>query len=90
MTRIPVHTVDSAPEGSHDGLKTLEAQFDKVLQTRRPHRRAGDEHRTELGVDRPLRHRLHAGSLSPRLHARQTAKPAELQSPLANAITRAV
>ncbi len=27
MTRIPVHTVDSAPEGSRDTLKKLEAQF---------------------------------------------------------------
>jgi len=31
MTRIPVHTVDSAPEGSRDALKALEAQFGKVL-----------------------------------------------------------
>lgn len=27
MTRIPVHTVDSAPEGSRDGLKSLQAKF---------------------------------------------------------------
>jgi len=31
MTRIPVHSVDSAPEGSRDALKKLEAQFGKVL-----------------------------------------------------------
>jgi len=31
MTRIPVHTVDSAPEGSRDALKVLEAQFGMVL-----------------------------------------------------------
>jgi AhpD family alkylhydroperoxidase len=31
MTRIPVHTVESAPEGSRDALKSLEAQFGKVL-----------------------------------------------------------
>jgi AhpD family alkylhydroperoxidase len=31
MTRIPVHTVDSAPEGSRDALKALEARFGKVL-----------------------------------------------------------
>jgi uncharacterized peroxidase-related enzyme len=31
MTRIPVHTVDSAPEGSRDALKALEAKFGKVL-----------------------------------------------------------
>jgi AhpD family alkylhydroperoxidase len=31
MTRIPVHTVDSAPEGSRDALKALEAEFGKVL-----------------------------------------------------------
>jgi AhpD family alkylhydroperoxidase len=31
MTRIPVHTVDSAPEGSRDTLKKLEAQFGEVL-----------------------------------------------------------
>lgn len=31
MTRIPVHTVDSAPEGSRDTLKKLEAQFGMVL-----------------------------------------------------------
>ncbi len=31
MTRIPVHTVDSAPEGSRDPLKALEAKFGKVL-----------------------------------------------------------
>lgn len=31
MTRIPVHSVDSAPEGSRDALKSLEAQFGKVL-----------------------------------------------------------
>ncbi len=31
MTRIPVHTVDSAPEGSRDTLKALEAEFGKVL-----------------------------------------------------------
>jgi uncharacterized peroxidase-related enzyme len=31
MTRIPVHSVDSAPEGSRDALKALEAQFGKVL-----------------------------------------------------------
>ena len=31
MTRIPVHTVDSAPEGSRDALKALEATFGKVL-----------------------------------------------------------
>jgi AhpD family alkylhydroperoxidase len=33
MTRIPVHTVDSAPEGSRDALKSLEAKFGKVLNT---------------------------------------------------------
>ncbi len=31
MTRIPVHTVDSAPEASRDTLKGLEAKFGKVL-----------------------------------------------------------
>jgi AhpD family alkylhydroperoxidase len=31
MTRIPVHTVDSAPEGSRDALKKLEATSGKVL-----------------------------------------------------------
>ncbi len=31
MTRIPVHTVDSAPEGSRDTLKALGARFGKVL-----------------------------------------------------------
>jgi hypothetical protein len=30
MTRIPVHSVDSAPEG-RDALKALEAKFGKVL-----------------------------------------------------------
>jgi AhpD family alkylhydroperoxidase len=31
VTRIPVHTVDNAPEQSRDQLKALEAQFGKVL-----------------------------------------------------------
>jgi hypothetical protein len=31
MTRIPAHAVDSAPEGSRDALKALEARFGKVL-----------------------------------------------------------
>ncbi|MGI8612566.1 MAG: carboxymuconolactone decarboxylase family protein [Nocardioidaceae bacterium] len=31
MTRVPVHTVDSAPEASRDTLKSLEARFGKVL-----------------------------------------------------------
>jgi len=31
MTRIPVHTVDSAPGGSRDTLKALAGQFGKVL-----------------------------------------------------------
>jgi hypothetical protein len=31
MPRIPVHTVDSAPENSRDELKALEAKFGKVL-----------------------------------------------------------
>jgi AhpD family alkylhydroperoxidase len=31
MTRVPVHTVESAPEASRDTLKSLEAQFGKVL-----------------------------------------------------------
>ncbi len=31
MTRIPVHSVASAPEGSRDALKALEARFGKVL-----------------------------------------------------------
>jgi AhpD family alkylhydroperoxidase len=31
MPRIPVHTVDSAPEQSRDELKSLEAQFGMVL-----------------------------------------------------------
>ncbi len=31
MTRIPVHTVESAPESSRDTLKVLEAKFGKVL-----------------------------------------------------------
>jgi AhpD family alkylhydroperoxidase len=31
MTRAPVHTVESAPEASRDTLKSLEAQFGKVL-----------------------------------------------------------
>ncbi|MDQ3307500.1 MAG: carboxymuconolactone decarboxylase family protein, partial [Actinomycetota bacterium] len=29
--RIPVHTLDSAPENSRDQLKVLEAKFGKVL-----------------------------------------------------------
>ncbi len=31
MSRIPVHTVDSAPEGSREALAVLEATFGKVL-----------------------------------------------------------
>lgn len=31
MTRVPVHTVETAPEGSRDALKSLEAKFGKVL-----------------------------------------------------------
>ncbi len=31
MTRIPVHTVESAPEGSRDTLKALAGRFGKVL-----------------------------------------------------------
>ncbi len=31
MPRIPVHTVDSAPEASRDALKALEATYGKVL-----------------------------------------------------------
>lgn len=31
MPRIPVHTVDSAPENSRDELKALQARFGKVL-----------------------------------------------------------
>lgn len=31
MARIPVHTLDSAPENSRDQLKALEAKFGKVL-----------------------------------------------------------
>lgn len=31
MTRVPVHTVDSAPEASRDSLKSLEGKFGKVL-----------------------------------------------------------
>lgn len=31
MTRVPVHTVGSAPEASRDNLKSLEARFGKVL-----------------------------------------------------------
>jgi AhpD family alkylhydroperoxidase len=31
MTRVPVHTVDDAPEGSRDALKALEAKLGKVL-----------------------------------------------------------
>jgi AhpD family alkylhydroperoxidase len=31
MTRVPVHTVDSASEASRDTLKSLEARFGKVL-----------------------------------------------------------
>ena len=31
MTRVPVHNVASAPEASRDTLKSLEAQFGKVL-----------------------------------------------------------
>jgi AhpD family alkylhydroperoxidase len=31
MPRIPVHTVDTAPEDSRDPLKVLEAKFGKVL-----------------------------------------------------------
>jgi AhpD family alkylhydroperoxidase len=31
MTRIPVHTVNSAPEGSRDTLKALAGKFGKVL-----------------------------------------------------------
>lgn len=31
MTRVPVHSVESAPEASRDTLKSLEAEFGKVL-----------------------------------------------------------
>ena len=31
MPRIPVHTLDSAPEGSRDDLKALESRYGKVL-----------------------------------------------------------
>lgn len=31
MPRIPIHTVDSAPEASRDALKALEARFGRVL-----------------------------------------------------------
>ncbi len=31
MPRIPVHTVESAPEGSRDALKALQEKFGKVL-----------------------------------------------------------
>jgi len=31
MSRIPVHTVASSPEGARDNLKALEARFGKVL-----------------------------------------------------------
>lgn len=31
MPRIPVHTVENAPDGSRDVLKTLEGRFGKVL-----------------------------------------------------------
>jgi len=31
MTRIPTHTVESAPEGSREPLKVLEAKFGKVI-----------------------------------------------------------
>ena len=31
MTRLPVHSVDSAPEASRDALKALEARVGKVL-----------------------------------------------------------
>jgi alkylhydroperoxidase/carboxymuconolactone decarboxylase family protein YurZ len=31
MTRVPVHTVPSAPEASRDTLKAFEAQMGKVL-----------------------------------------------------------
>lgn len=31
MPRVPVHTVDTAPEDSRDPLKALEAKFGKVL-----------------------------------------------------------
>jgi hypothetical protein len=31
MPRVPVHTVESAPEGSRDDLKALESRFGKVL-----------------------------------------------------------
>ena len=31
MTRIPIHSVDSAPDASRDALKALEARFGKVL-----------------------------------------------------------
>jgi AhpD family alkylhydroperoxidase len=31
MTRVPVHTVENAPEQSRDALKALEAKFGKVL-----------------------------------------------------------
>jgi uncharacterized peroxidase-related enzyme len=31
MPRIPVHTVDTAPEGSRDALKAVEARIGKVL-----------------------------------------------------------
>jgi AhpD family alkylhydroperoxidase len=31
MARIPIHTVDSAPEGSRDALKSLESKYGKVL-----------------------------------------------------------
>ncbi len=31
MARIPVHTVDSAPEPSRDALKALQEKFGKIL-----------------------------------------------------------
>jgi len=37
MPRIPVHTTSSAPEGSRDALKALEASFGKVLHGEMAH-----------------------------------------------------
>jgi uncharacterized peroxidase-related enzyme len=31
MTRIPIHTLDTVPEGSRDGLKALHDRFGKIL-----------------------------------------------------------
>ncbi len=54
MTRIPVHTVDSAPEGSRDSLKQLEARFGKVLNIHGAMAHAPAVLETYVGIQRAL------------------------------------